>query len=91
MITLAIINFFLDLGSRFILNFLSGIVEPLNDLTSYITLFSLPQTLIDIYSLATYFLPMTTISILLLFTASLIIAKTLLSIAHFGFGIIFGS
>ena len=91
MITLAIINFILDLGSRFILFIAGNLLTPLNNLTSYISAFALPQTILDVYGLVTYFLPMTTIAILLSFTVVIILLKTFVSAIHFlGFGLIFG-
>ena len=90
MITLALINFILDIGSRFITNIFSNLFDPLNDLT-YITAFAIPQTILDTYSLVCYFLPITTIVILLGFTITLILLKSIVSVIHFlGLGIIFG-
>lgn len=91
MITLAIIDFFLDLGSSAILYFMGNLFTTFNSLTSYVTAFAIPQTILDIYSLATYFLPLTTISILLTFTVTIILAKTFISLVHFLPGLIFGS
>ena len=90
MITLALLNFILDLGSRFIYQLMGNLFSPMTQLTSYVNAFALPQTLIDIYSNVCYFLPMLTITTLLGFTVLIILAKSFIALVHFLPGLIFG-
>lgn len=91
MITLAIINFLLGVANAFIMNHLSNLIEPLTDIGTFVAAYQIPQTFLDVYSTVCYFVPVTTIAILSVFTASIVIFKGLVSILHFvGLGIIFG-
>ena len=91
MITLAIIEFFLDLFNSLLFNLFSNFIAPLNSLSQWISAFAIPQVVLDILSLCCYFLPMTTITVLLLLTTGLISVKIILACVHFLPGIIFGN
>lgn len=90
MITIALIDFFLDVGSRFITNYFSGWFSTLADLGTYISAFYFPQTLLDTLSLVAYFLPLGTILTLLAFVIIIIQIKLVVSLIHFAtLGLIF--
>lgn len=91
MITLAIINFALSVVNTLITTFLSDLIEPLTDLATFVSAFQVPQTILDIYALVVYFLPIGTIGILFGFTVIIIFAKFVIACAHFLPSIIFGS
>ena len=91
MITLAIINFALSCVNAFISNYLSDLIEPLTDLATFVSAFQIPQTILDIYALVVYFLPIGTIGILFGFTVVIIIAKFVLAVIHFLPGLLFGN
>ena len=91
MITLAIINFCLSFINSFIVNHLSNLLSPLTAIGTYISAFQVPQTVLDIYAVVCYFLPIGTIGVLLGFTGLLIIAKFILACVHFLPSLIFGS
>ena len=83
MITLAILEFFLSLGFIFLSTYFSGFVTSLSQITQMIDGYSVPQTLIDVLSIAAYFLPMGTITTLLFLTFTLIAIKLIVSFIHF--------
>lgn len=90
MITMMFVNFFLDIGSRFIINYFSTWTISLSNVTNYLSVFSVPQTLLDIISLAAYFLPFTNVLILLGMTFIFIQVKLVVALIHFGtLGLIF--
>lgn len=91
MITLAVFSFILDLGSGLLNYLFSPVLQNFNELTQFITAFAIPQTIIDVYGLVCYFLPVATIAVLLILTSLIILFKTFVSVIHFlGFGLIFG-
>ena len=91
MITLALINFIIGLADSFIMNVLSDFIGPLTDIGSNIIAFQFPQTFLDFYSVVMYFVPVTTIGLLSVFTFLIIIFKLVVSLIHFfGLGIVFG-
>ena len=91
MITLAILNFILDVFSRWIFYGLNFLVGTFSSATNYLSGFSVPQTILDVLALSYYFLPMGTISILLGITIVIIIIKTGVSVIHvLSAGLFFG-
>lgn len=90
MITLAIIDFFLDIGSRLINNYFSGWTSSLADLGTYVSAFYFPQTFLDILGLVAYFLPLGVVVTLLAFVIVIIQIKLIISLIHFAtLGILF--
>jgi len=90
MITMALVNLFLDIGSRFITNYFSGWTSTLADLGTYVSAFYIPQTLLDFLSLTAYFLPLTNVLILLGFVLVIIQIKLVIALIHFAtLGLVF--
>lgn len=89
MIILYIINFLVNIMNG-LFSVLGFIIDPLTDLTTFITNFQIAQSLLDILGLVAIFLPLGTILTLLEFTCALILIKTGLSILHvLSLGILF--
>lgn len=89
MIILYIINFLVNIMNG-LFSVLGFIIDPLTDLTTFITNFQIAQSLLDILGLVAIFLPLGTILTLLEFTCALIIIKTGLSVLHvLSLGILF--
>lgn len=88
MVTIAILNWFLDLTNHVFLALFAPIHDFIQQLGTKILALHIPVTLYDIIALGTYFLPMGTIIALLSITGMLISISIVLSfvrfIIHFG-------
>lgn len=92
MITLLILNNVLHEIDAFLSSFMGWVVQPFNAIGDYIVAFQIPQTWLNIWSLAHYFLPIGTISVLFGLTAILILFKIAAAVLHFfSLGILFKS
>lgn len=88
MVTIAILNWFLDLTNNIFLTLFNPIHDFIQQLSTKIIALSIPSTIYDIFAVGTYFLPMGTVLTLLSITAMLISISIVLSfirfILHFG-------
>ena len=83
MIILMILNFVAQVENYLLLSVFQFTVPTLNSLTTWITGLSVPQSILDILSVTACFLPMGTISVLLVFTFIIITFKVIVSLLHF--------
>lgn len=82
MIILFLLNFLVNLEYE-IVNFVFAQSVPIfSDLTTWITNISVPETVWNIISLAVYFLPMGTITVLIGFTFVILCFKALVGFVH---------
>lgn len=88
MVTIAILNWFLDLSNHVFLNLFAPIHDFIGQLGSKIIALEIPVTLYDIIAVGTFFLPMGTILTLMSITGMLISISIIISfirfILHFG-------
>ena len=92
MITLVILNNVLHWVDSFYSSFMSWAISPITAIATYIQAFYVPQTFLDIFSIANYFLPIGTIAVLFGLTAIIILIKILAAVLHFlSLGILFKS
>lgn len=83
MILVILINFIYQVSLNFILLFTSPIHDQLVNLSTRITALQIPVTLYELFAVACYFLPMGTITTLLLITISLISLQIVNAIFRF--------
>lgn len=83
MFTLTILNFVFTAINHLYIFIFRGAVPTLDSLNSFITNYSVPQTLIDSYSLCVLFLPIGTLSTLFTITLIIVIIKILIAAVHF--------
>lgn len=83
MFTLTILNFIFTFLNQLYIAIFRGTVPTLDSLNSFITNYSVPQTLIDSYSLCVLFLPIGTLSTLFTITLIIVIIKILIAAVHF--------
>ena len=83
MITLLVLNHIANLINSLYAAFFSWAIQPLTNMASTIQTFYVPQTILDVFSLANYFLPMGTISVLFGLTVIMILIKIAAAVLHF--------
>lgn len=92
MITLLVLNHIANLINSLYAAFFGWAIQPLTNMATTIQSFYVPQTILDVFSLANYFLPMGTISLLFGLTVIMIFIKIVASVLHFlSLGILFKS
>ena len=82
MILLTIFNFLISLGNSILGLLFQNAIPVLDNLTLWVTNVSVPQTLLNIFALVVYFLPMGTISVLFGFTVTIVLTKIASSLIH---------
>lgn len=82
MITIFLINLIANVGNHLLLTLFGNLIPTLNAISSYISNYSIPQTVYDVFSLVALFLPMGTIYVLFFMTITVIGIKLALSLIH---------
>lgn len=91
MVTLWIINLIADVVNYFLMYLFGNLIPTLSNITSFISNYSVPQTIYDVFSLVAIFLPMGTISVLALLTFVIIGIKLVIAVVHvITLGVAFG-
>lgn len=91
MVTLWIINLIANCVNNLLMSLFGNLIPTLSNLTSFISNYSVPQTIYDTFSLVVIFLPMGTISVLALLTFVIIAIKFAIAVIHvLTLGVAFG-
>lgn len=83
MITMIFLNWLYDNVSQLILSFFGNAVPTLNSISLWLTTVSIPQIVLDMFSITLYFIPLATVS--WLFTGTLVIWAVKFTTAAFRF------
>lgn len=82
MLTLLVLNTVLHWFDSIYSTLFSFIVEPFTNIATYVQTFYIPQTILDMFSICIYFLPIGTIFVLFFLTFQIIKVKIFFSVLH---------
>lgn len=92
LVTLWVINSIADIFNYFLIYLFGQLVPTLTNITSFISNYSVPQTIYDVFAMCAIFLPMGTISILAFFTITIVGIKFVVACIHvITLGVLFDS